>query len=81
MVVEHDDGVAEDAVEFDRDAPAKVSCRHVERAAVPADARVGKRAAVLSISGTTAVGIVTPFGGLCFLAGWACLALAVPRVS
>ena len=30
---------------------------------------------VLSITGTTAVGIVTPLGGLCFLAGWACLAL------
>jgi uncharacterized membrane protein YgdD (TMEM256/DUF423 family) len=31
---------------------------------------------VLSITGTTAVGIVTPFGGLFFLAGWACLAFA-----
>jgi len=34
---------------------------------------------VLSITGTTAVGIVTPLGGLCFLAGWACLALAEGR--
>jgi uncharacterized membrane protein YgdD (TMEM256/DUF423 family) len=31
---------------------------------------------VLSITGTTAVGVVTPLGGLFFLAGWACLALA-----
>ena len=31
---------------------------------------------ILSITGTTAVGIVTPVGGLCFLAGWACLALS-----
>jgi uncharacterized membrane protein YgdD (TMEM256/DUF423 family) len=29
----------------------------------------------LSMTGTTAIGIVTPLGGLCFLAGWACLAL------
>jgi uncharacterized membrane protein YgdD (TMEM256/DUF423 family) len=35
---------------------------------------------VLSITGTTAVGIVTPLGGLFFLAGWACLALAEVRV-
>ena len=35
---------------------------------------------VLSITGTTAVGVVTPLGGLCFLAGWACLALAEVRV-
>lgn len=35
---------------------------------------------VLSITGTTAVGIVTPLGGLCFLAGWACLALPQGRV-
>ena len=34
---------------------------------------------VLSITGATAVGIVTPVGGLCFLAGWACLALAAGR--
>ena len=34
---------------------------------------------VLSLTGTTAVGIVTPLGGLCFLAGWACLALGKGR--
>lgn len=34
---------------------------------------------VLSLTGTTAVGVVTPLGGLCFLAGWACLALASGR--
>lgn len=34
---------------------------------------------VLSITGTTAFGVVTPIGGLCFLAGWACLALAEGR--
>jgi uncharacterized membrane protein YgdD (TMEM256/DUF423 family) len=31
---------------------------------------------VLALTGTTAVGIVTPLGGLLFLAGWACLAFA-----
>jgi uncharacterized membrane protein YgdD (TMEM256/DUF423 family) len=31
---------------------------------------------VLVLTGTTAVGVVTPLGGLCFLAGWACLALS-----
>ena len=31
---------------------------------------------VLSLTGTTAVGVVTPLGGLFFLGGWACLALA-----
>ena len=34
---------------------------------------------VLTLTGTTAVGMVTPIGGLCFLAGWACLALAEGR--
>lgn len=29
---------------------------------------------VLSLSGVRAWGAVTPLGGLCFLAGWACLA-------
>lgn len=29
---------------------------------------------VLSLTGITAFGILTPLGGLCFLAGWACLA-------
>ena len=36
---------------------------------------------VLALTGTTAVGIVTPLGGLCFLAGWACLALAGSRAT
>lgn len=31
---------------------------------------------VLTLTGTTAIGIVTPVGGLFFLAGWACLALS-----
>jgi uncharacterized membrane protein YgdD (TMEM256/DUF423 family) len=31
---------------------------------------------VLALTGTRALGMVTPFGGLCFLAGWACLAWA-----
>jgi uncharacterized membrane protein YgdD (TMEM256/DUF423 family) len=30
---------------------------------------------LLTLTGTTALGIVTPFGGLCFLTGWACLAV------
>jgi uncharacterized membrane protein YgdD (TMEM256/DUF423 family) len=34
---------------------------------------------LLSLSGVRALGAVTPFGGLCFLAGWACLAWAALR--
>jgi uncharacterized membrane protein YgdD (TMEM256/DUF423 family) len=30
----------------------------------------------LALSGITILGAVTPFGGLAFLAGWACLAVA-----
>jgi uncharacterized membrane protein YgdD (TMEM256/DUF423 family) len=30
----------------------------------------------LALSGATILGAVTPFGGLAFLAGWACLAFA-----
>jgi uncharacterized membrane protein YgdD (TMEM256/DUF423 family) len=30
----------------------------------------------LSMTGIRVLGIITPFGGLCFLAGWALLALA-----
>jgi uncharacterized membrane protein YgdD (TMEM256/DUF423 family) len=30
----------------------------------------------LAISGVTILGAITPIGGLCFLAGWACLAFA-----
>jgi len=31
---------------------------------------------VLALTGITVLGAVTPFGGLAFLAGWACLAVA-----
>jgi uncharacterized membrane protein YgdD (TMEM256/DUF423 family) len=31
---------------------------------------------LLALTGVTILGAVTPFGGLAFLAGWACLALA-----
>ncbi|MGI8551301.1 MAG: DUF423 domain-containing protein [Dehalococcoidia bacterium] len=31
---------------------------------------------VLAISGIKVLGAITPLGGLCFLAGWACLGLA-----
>ena len=31
---------------------------------------------VLALTGATAFGIVTPFGGLAFLVGWAALAIA-----
>ena len=33
----------------------------------------------LTLSGVRALGAVTPIGGVCFLAGWACLALAALR--
>ena len=33
----------------------------------------------LSLSGVRALGAITPIGGVCFLAGWACLALAAGR--
>ena len=33
----------------------------------------------LSLSGQTGWGMVTPFGGLCFLAGWLCLAVGFAR--
>ena len=36
---------------------------------------------LLALSGVRAFGAVTPFGGLCFLAGWACLAVAALRAS
>ena len=32
----------------------------------------------LTLTGTTAFGMVTPVGGLFFLAGWACLAASLP---
>ncbi len=33
----------------------------------------------LVLSGNTRLGIITPFGGVAFLAGWAALALAIAR--
>jgi uncharacterized membrane protein YgdD (TMEM256/DUF423 family) len=33
----------------------------------------------LALTGTRWLGAVTPLGGLCFLAGWVCLALATAR--
>jgi uncharacterized membrane protein YgdD (TMEM256/DUF423 family) len=33
----------------------------------------------LALTGVRGLGAITPFGGLCFLAGWACLAWAVAR--
>lgn len=33
----------------------------------------------LTLSGVRALGAITPLGGICFLAGWACLALAAGR--
>lgn len=34
---------------------------------------------VLAVSGVKWLGAITPLGGLCFLAGWGCLALAAWR--
>ena len=45
VAVEDHDAIAEDAVELDRDAAARVGPGDEERPAVPADARVGERAA------------------------------------
>ena len=36
---------------------------------------------ILALAGTRAVGIVTPFGGLAFLVGWATLAWAGTKIS
>jgi uncharacterized membrane protein YgdD (TMEM256/DUF423 family) len=33
----------------------------------------------LTLTGVRALGAITPVGGLCFIAGWACLALAAMR--
>jgi uncharacterized membrane protein YgdD (TMEM256/DUF423 family) len=33
----------------------------------------------LALSGERTLGLVTPFGGLAFLAGWLCLAIAAWR--
>ncbi len=35
----------------------------------------------LALTGTKALGIVTPFGGLCFLLGWGSLAFAALRLK
>jgi uncharacterized membrane protein YgdD (TMEM256/DUF423 family) len=34
---------------------------------------------VLALTGTRWIGVITPLGGVAFLAGWLCLALAVMR--
>ena len=34
----------------------------------------------LAVSGTRLLGAVTPFGGVCFLAGWVCVILASARM-
>ncbi|MDH1262970.1 DUF423 domain-containing protein [Pseudomonas sp. GD03944] len=36
---------------------------------------------LLTLSGVTALGMITPLGGLSFLAGWLCLGLAAWRIS
>lgn len=36
---------------------------------------------VLTLTGVGKLGIVTPFGGLAFLAGWACLGVAAWRLA
>ncbi|WPP00199.1 DUF423 domain-containing protein [Pseudomonas sp. HR96] len=35
----------------------------------------------LTLSGVSKLGIITPFGGLCFLLGWLCLGLAAWRLG
>ncbi len=36
---------------------------------------------LLSVSGARWLGMITPLGGLAFMAGWACLALAAGKAS
>jgi uncharacterized membrane protein YgdD (TMEM256/DUF423 family) len=36
---------------------------------------------LLTLTGISKLGIITPFGGLAFLVGWACLGLAAWRLS
>jgi uncharacterized membrane protein YgdD (TMEM256/DUF423 family) len=36
---------------------------------------------LLTLTGFSRLGIITPFGGLCFLAGWACLAILAWRLN
>ncbi len=33
----------------------------------------------MALTGVRALGAITPLGGVCFIAGWACLALAAMR--
>ena len=33
----------------------------------------------LALSGVKMIGLITPFGGLCFIGGWVCLAVAALR--
>jgi uncharacterized membrane protein YgdD (TMEM256/DUF423 family) len=35
----------------------------------------------LAVTGARALGVVTPLGGLCFIAGWMCLGMAALRGS
>ncbi|MDO7903621.1 DUF423 domain-containing protein [Pseudomonas sp. K1(2024)] len=35
----------------------------------------------LTLSGVSKIGIITPIGGVCFLAGWACLGLTAWRLG
>lgn len=35
----------------------------------------------LGLSGVRGLGAITPFGGLCFLAGWVCVALAAHKLA
>jgi len=36
---------------------------------------------LLALTGVRLIGIVTPFGGVCFLVGWICLAFAATRIK
>jgi len=36
---------------------------------------------LLALTGTKLLGIITPFGGVCFLIGWGCLAFAATRLK
>jgi len=36
---------------------------------------------LLALTGTKLLGIITPFGGACFLIGWGCLAFAATRLK
>jgi uncharacterized membrane protein YgdD (TMEM256/DUF423 family) len=36
---------------------------------------------LLTLTGVSKLGIITPFGGACFLGGWLCLGLAAWRLA